>query len=146
MSETQTQEQPPADANVGWQELKSEKGEKFRVKASDYDISDPPEGGDAPSASGPKFNGVSVNWRVGTSGNTSSEVRNKTAITWYKLEKAPWWSIYTYRLSINCEDTYNYRFYDEEPDNYDINVWNNAGTHTVEFKSERPTIVSVSGT
>ncbi|KPM43291.1 hypothetical protein AK830_g3277 [Neonectria ditissima] len=141
------QEQAPADANVGWQDLTSDKGQTYRVKASDYDIGDKPtDDGDAVAASGPKFASVPVRWTVGSSGSTSDEVRNKTAITWYKLDKAPWYSPKKYRLSINVEDTYDYRFFDEEPDYYGISVWQTAGTHTVEFDSDRPTIVSVSGT
>ncbi|KAF7563163.1 hypothetical protein G7046_g952 [Stylonectria norvegica] len=140
------QQNPPADENVGWEERTSQKGQSYRVKASDYDISEKPTGGDAVAASGPKFSSVPLHWTVGSSGSTSDEIRNKTAITWYKLDKAPWYSVKKYRLSINTEDTYDYEFFDEEPDEYGLNVWQTAGTHTVEFDSERPTIVSVSGT
>ncbi|KAM6510878.1 hypothetical protein FSOLCH5_011324 [Fusarium solani] len=142
----QEQGQVPADANIGWQELKSSTGQTYRVKAADYDIGDKPEDeNNIVAASGPKFSSVKVHWEVGTSGNTDDETRDRTAITWYKLEKAPISSPKQWRLTIACEDTYNYRFFDEEPDYYDLNVWLTSGTHWVEYNSERPTIVSVSG-
>ncbi|WAO95815.1 Hypothetical protein NCS54_01345900 [Fusarium falciforme] len=142
----QEQGQAPADANIGWQELKSSTGQTYRVKAADYDIGNKPEDeNNIVAASGPKFPAVKVHWEVGTSGNTDDETRDRTAITWYKLEKAPWYSPKQWRLTIACEDTYNYRFFDEEPDYYDLNVWLTSGTHWVEYDSERPTIVSVSG-
>lgn len=141
------QQQEPANANVGWEELKSDKGIEYRVKASDYNIANKPTGEEANSAasSGPKFSNLSVYWTVGSSGAPSTDVQNKTAITWYKLEKAEWWSTYSYKLTISCKDTYNYTFNDEEPDSYGLNVWQNAGSHSVEYSSSKPTIVSISG-
>ena len=144
MSDTQ---QAPEDANVGWEELKSDKDQDYRVKASDYNIADKPtgEGEHSVAASGPSFSNVSVYWTVGSSGATSTDVQNKTAITWYKLEKASLFSIYQYKLSVNCSDTYNYKFTDQEPDTYTLNVWQNSGTHSLEYRSSGPTIVSISG-
>ncbi|VTO91797.1 unnamed protein product [Fusarium graminearum] len=135
----------PQDAQVGWLDLKSENGQDYRVKASDYDISECPSGKDAPSASGPPFN-VNVHWQVGTEGAPSAEIQDKTAITWYKFEKAPWYSIYQYKLTINTRDTYNYTFFDSEPDYYGLNILDTSGSHTVEFRSKNPTITSITGT
>ncbi|KAL8782841.1 MAG: hypothetical protein Q9195_009562 [Heterodermia aff. obscurata] len=144
MSEEQ---QAPPDANVGWAEMKSDKGDGYRVKASDYDISDKTinEEANSVAASGPKFDNVSVYWTVGSSGAPSQDVQNRTAITWYKLEKAEWYSPYQYKLSFNCADTYNYSFKDQEPDTYGVNVFQNPGTHSVEYRSKAPIIVSISG-
>ena len=140
------QKEASADANVGWQDLKSEKGEAYRVKASDYDIaSASAEAADAPAASGPSFSDVAVNWTVGSSGTTTSDVQNRTAITWYKLERAELFSIYQYKLTVNCADTYDYKFTDQEPDTYRLNVFQNAGTHSLEYRSHSPTIVKISG-
>ena len=142
----QNTEAIPQDAEVGWQELASSKGEKYRVKASDYEIGDKPAGTeDEPSASGPSFKDVEVYWTVGSEGAPSQDVQNRTAITWYKFSKAPWYSVYTYRLTISTKDTYNYTFWDQEPDYYKLDVWQNSGTHTVEFSSGSPTIVRISG-
>ena len=141
------QQQAPADANVGWEELKSEKGNDYRVKASEYNIADKPTGEEANTvaASGPSFSNVSVYWTVGSSGAPSSDVQNKTAITWYKLEKAEWYSPFQYKLTINCNDTYDYTFNDQEPDSYELNIWQNPGSHSVEYRSSKPIIVSISG-
>ena len=139
------QKEAPADANVGWQDLKSEKGDGYRVKASEYDISASAQETDAPAASGPSFSGVSVNWTYGTSGAPSNDVQNRTAITWYKLDKAEWWSPFQYKLTINCSDSYDYEFKDGTGDTYKLNVWQNAGSHEVEYRSSNPTIVSISG-
>lgn len=141
------QKQVPADANVGWEEMKSQKGEKYRVKADDYDIAAKPtdEEADATAANGPSFDDVSVYWTVGTSGAPSLDVQNKTAITWYKLEYAEWYSYFKYKLTFSCIDKYNYKFKDQEPDTYACNVWQNPGTHSVEYDSKAPTIVSISG-
>lgn len=141
------QKQAPPNANVGWEELKSDKGNEYRVKASDYNIAEKPTGEEANSAaaSGPKFSNVPVRWTVGSSGAPSSDVQNQTAITWYKLKKAEWWSPFQYKLTINCNDTYDYDFKDEEPDSYRVNVLQNSGSHSVEYRSDAPTIVSISG-
>lgn len=85
MSDTQApqvQQEAPEDANVGWLDNTSDKEEAYRVKASDYDIKEAGEGGNAANASGPRFENVPVNWIVGTSGETSADVQNRTAITW----------------------------------------------------------------
>ncbi|KAI8159609.1 hypothetical protein K4K49_004010 [Colletotrichum sp. SAR 10_70] len=141
----ETQEQPPPDAEVGWQELKTENGNKYRVKADDYDIADRDPDGDEPAAAGPPFKDVEVYWTVGSSGAPSQDVQNKTAITWYRLDKAPWYVYYKYRLTINTNDTYNYEFTDQSPDTYSLGVWQKSVTHTVDFDSSSPTIVKISG-
>jgi len=141
------QQQVPADSDVGWEELTSEKNQKYSVKASDYNIANKPTGEEAQAAaaSGPSFENVAVNWPFGTSGTPSKDVQNKTAITWYKHDAAPAASIYKYELTISVSDTYNYTFTDEEPDTYKLNVWDKSGTHFVRFRSEKPTIVKISG-
>lgn len=101
------QEQKPADADVGWAELKPSEGDTYRAKASDYNIAEIPEAeANEFAASGPSFSNVSVYWTVGTEGSPSTDVQNQTAITWYKLAKTPWWNVvFTYELSFNTKDT-----------------------------------------
>ena len=105
----------------------------------------PPKRLTRPAASGPSFNDVAVYWTVGSSGAPSNDVQNRTAITGYKLETAERWSIYKYELTINCADTYNYRFADQEPDTYGLDVFGNSGSHSFEYRSDDPTIVKISG-
>ena len=133
--------------NVGWEELKSDKDQEYRVKASDYNIADKPtgEGEHSVAASGPSFKDVFVYWIVDTSGAPSTDIQNKTAITWYKLERTNRFSVFQYRLSIKCSDTYDYKFTDQSPDTYTLDVWQNAGTHILEYRSSEPTIRSISG-
>lgn len=143
---TVKQDTVPTDANVGWVDLVSSNGDKFRVKAVDYDMSKKPDGeAHVVDANGPHFENVSVYWTAGSSGAPSDDVRNKTAITWYKLDKAPWYSIYTWQLTINCNDSYNYYFTDGTGDTYNLNVFFTSTTHEVEFNSSDPTIISISG-
>lgn len=61
------------------------------------------------------------------------------------MKKAPWWSVYTYELTFNTRDTYNYYFGDQTNDAYNVNVYQNAGTHVVNYSSDAPTIVKISG-
>jgi hypothetical protein len=139
--------QAPADAKLGWAEMTSDNGGDYRVKASDYDIADQPdgEGGNVTAANGPTFLDEPVNWSCPSSGTPSQEFQNKTGITWYKLDKAPWYSPKKYRLTISCKDSYNYSFTDESPDTYWLNVFMTSTTHSVEYDSARPTIVKISG-
>ncbi|KAG9853768.1 hypothetical protein KCU98_g2810, partial [Aureobasidium melanogenum] len=136
----------PADANVGWEELQSSSGSRYRIKASNYDIADKPtDEANIAEASGPSFQDLPVNWHYGTEGAPSQDIQNRTAITWYKLQKAEWYSPFSYKLTINCKDTYTYRFTDETGDTYKLDVWQNSGTHSVEYSSDKPTIVKISG-
>ena len=142
---------PPGEGeesvDKGFFTLKSEAGKEYGVKADDYNIAEKANDTEAnvANASGPKFDNVAVYWTVGSSGYPSQDVQNKTAITWYKLEKAPLLSWFQYTLTINCNDTYDYKFTDQEPDTYGLSVWSNSGTHYVSYRSSAPTIVKISG-
>ncbi|KXH26188.1 hypothetical protein CSIM01_11458 [Colletotrichum simmondsii] len=57
-----------------WKESETKGGQKYQVSASHYDITDQ----SAPAANSP-FQCL--------------EIRNKTGITYYKLEEVPWYSI-----------------------------------------------------
>ncbi|KAF4985856.1 hypothetical protein FGRMN_11072, partial [Fusarium graminum] len=138
------QESVPNDANVGWQDLETNNGAKYAVKADDYDIADRPAStSDEISARGPDFSDVSVNWGTHTSGAPPQDIQDKTGITWYSLNKAPWYRPYTWRLTINVNDTYNYVFKDQSGDTYSLSTWQ-LGTHTVDYSSDNPTIISIS--
>ncbi|KAH6680103.1 hypothetical protein F5X68DRAFT_234620 [Plectosphaerella plurivora] len=139
------QSEIPGDAEVGWQEKTTGNDAKYRVKAEDYDIQEADGSGDGPEASGPAFSNVAVNWVVGTQGVPSDQVQQQTSITYYTLKKAPWWSIYTYELTITATDTYDYKFTDASGDTYTLDVWQNSGSHYVQYRSDAPTIVSISG-
>lgn len=143
--EQQQQGEIPAGAEVGWQQQTTDNDAKYRVKADDYDIEEAAGSGDAPAASGASFKDVAVNWRVGTQGAPSKDVQEVTSITYYSLKKAPWYSVFTYELTIIAKDTYKFQFTDEEPDTYTLDVYQNSGSHYVQYSSKAPTIVKISG-
>lgn len=115
----------------------------YRVKAEEYDISDD-HNGEEGAASGPPFN-VQVDWTVGSEGEPSEYVQNQATIGWCKLSKAPWWSMYTYRLTFQSDDNYNFSFTDKSNNSYSLNKWADSHVHFLEFNSSDPTIVSISG-
>ena len=140
------EQQAPADANVGWKNSDSTNSQNYRLKASDYNIADKLTNIDTGlvAADGPKFSKVTVNWPVGSSGAPSEDVQEKTAITWYSLDKAEWYSPFSYKLTINTIDTYDYHFEDASYDYYELNVFQ-TGVHEVEYDSKNPNIISISG-
>lgn len=142
---SQQESEVPKGAKEGWLDEESDNNVKYAVKAAEYDISKVSKEGNAPDASGPSFKDVSVYWTVGSSGAPSTDVQNRTSITWYKLEKAPWYSPYQYELTFNAKDTYHFYFTDEEPDTYGVNVFQNGGSHFVQYRSAKPTIVKITG-
>ncbi|KAJ1324701.1 hypothetical protein MN608_09404 [Microdochium nivale] len=145
MSAEEQKGEIPEGAQIGWQERTTGNKAKYQVKAEEYNIEEAAGSGDGPAASGPSFSNVAVNWRVGTEGAPSEEVQETTSITYYRLKKAPWYSVYTYELTIFAKDTYNFKFTDEEPDSYTIDVYQNSGSHFVQYSSKAPTIVKISG-
>ncbi|KAK1709714.1 hypothetical protein CaCOL14_012404 [Colletotrichum acutatum] len=136
-------EQAPPDAELGWLDLENENGEMYRIKAEEYDISEDHDE-DEGAASGPPFV-VQADWTVGSDGEPSGDVQNQATIGWYQLSKAPWWSMYTYRLTFQSEDNYNFSFTDKSNNSYSLNKWAGSYVHLLEFNSSDPTIVSISG-
>lgn len=62
---------------------------KCRVEVPDYDITTKPcNESNNIWASSPSFKNVYIDWQVGTGGVPSSDIQQKTAITWYKLAEA----------------------------------------------------------
>lgn len=72
-------------------------------------------------------------------------MQEQTSISYYSLEKAPWYSVYSYELTIVAQDTYDFQFVDQEFDTYSLRIYQNSGSHIVEFNSNSPTIVQISG-
>ena len=134
----------PADAKTGWVELKSKNGQEYRVKGAEYEISTAAKTKVALAARGPPFSNVQVNWTVGSSGATSQDIQDSTGITWYQLDHAHWWSPFQYQLTIKCNGNYDYFFTDASPDTYELDVSDSSGSHEVQYRSDKPTIVSIS--
>jgi hypothetical protein len=84
---------------------------------------------------------VDVYWTVGSSGNPSKDVQEKTGIRWYSLNRIDE-LFFTYELDITTSETYYYLFRDEEPDEYSLNCFM-TGNHYVRYNSREPTIVKI---
>ncbi|KXJ85352.1 hypothetical protein Micbo1qcDRAFT_198870 [Microdochium bolleyi] len=137
------------ETTTGWQEESSGNGEKYRVKAEAYDLAEEvARGTHTIAASGPSFDNVAVDWKVGTEGVTTKEVQERTSIIFYKLAKIPFptpWPLPQYELTIIAKDSYHFYFTDGEPDTYGLNVIQNVGSHYLQYRSSSPNIVKISG-
>lgn len=88
--------------------------------------------------------GISVDWTVEDRWkDTSADVVDTAAITAYKLSKCDE-IIYKYCLKFTNTKHYNYRFFDETGDGYQVDTWAN-GDHYVQYNSDKPNIKYVSG-
>jgi hypothetical protein len=99
----------------------------------------------APIAAGGKRDfGIAVSWAVGDTQwkNTSPDVRERSAITRYKLYEYD--GSWKYMLEFSNEEHYDYYFYDETGDKYEVNTFRN-GDHYVRYDSDQPNIVFISG-
>lgn len=105
----------------------------------------PPGGKSNPPVKGKTDFGIPVNWPVGSDvwSPTTTDIRNVSGISEYKLYKqGP--GFYDYRLEIQNTQTYNYHFYDETGDSYQINTYR-RGIHYVRYDSDHPTVVFITG-
>lgn len=123
---------------IRWEEFKTPKGEKYEVG---YPIN---EDSTEQVLGSKKDFGISVNWPVGTDRfkNTTPKVKEKAAITEYKLYEYN--GFYKYKLEFVNTEHYNYHFYDETGDSYQVNTFTN-GTHYVRYDSKNPDIVFIKG-
>jgi hypothetical protein len=88
--------------------------------------------------------GMVVDWPVeGKWVNTSKDDYKTSAISRYKLEKGSG-LFYEYTLQFDCSQHYDYYFFDETGDSYEVNVYLN-GQHSVQYNSEKPKINYVKG-
>lgn len=141
----QSAQNVPESTEGGWQELTNNNGEKFMVKAENYDIS-AQNNNDAVAASGPPFDNLRVGWNPNNEGVTTEEVQETTGITYWKLQKSPWWNkLFQWQLTISTRDTYHYYFTDASGHVEDLNVYQNAGTHWISWNSPNPEVVLISG-
>ncbi|KAM0231269.1 hypothetical protein ACHAPO_008649 [Fusarium lateritium] len=133
----------PQDIEFGWLELKNGEGQGYRVHAFEHNTTFAYSDCEMLAASGPEFD-LSVNWKVGTEGAPSDDIRTQAAILWYKLDKAPSGSPYQYRLTIEADDTYCYTFIDNEPKCLSLDAFL-YGRYSVDFNSSDPTISTIRG-
>ncbi|KAL8877709.1 MAG: hypothetical protein Q9198_004322, partial [Flavoplaca austrocitrina] len=90
--------------------------------------------------------GLVVNWPFDKNDDwksTRNDVQDTAAITRYSFysSSSP---IYDYVLEITNTVDYNYRFYDQTGDSYQINTYE-EGDHLVRYNSEKPNVVFITG-
>ncbi|PUU78395.1 hypothetical protein B9Z19DRAFT_1126819 [Tuber borchii] len=125
-------------SSIEWETVTSRNGVSFRIGREKT------QGEDVAPASGKSFS-IEVNWPVGSGWvKTTDEVRTTAGITQYNLSTTPGGSIFQYFLQFNNTDTYDYEFYDETGDSYEVNTFTTR-THSVQYNSDKPTIVRITG-
>ncbi len=131
---------------IYWKEFRSKFGKKYEIGyQKKYDLFEDEKLQLAPAPTKEPF-GISVVWTVATNQdwiNTPGTVRRTSAITRYALYKYNRHN-YAYLLYITNTLHYNYYFYDETGDYYQINCFRN-GDHWVRYNSEKPEIIYFSG-
>jgi hypothetical protein len=88
--------------------------------------------------------GIAVNWPVAGKGwiATTPTVQQRAKITECQLFEAN--TVWRYSLNFVNTAHYNYFFYDETGDYYQVNTFRN-GTHYVAYDSDKPTIAYIRG-
>lgn len=125
-------------SSIKWETATSKNGASFRIGREKTDVKN-----EAPAA-GKAFS-IHVDWPVGDAWvNTTDEVRTTAAITQYYLSANPIQSVWGYGLQFTNTDTYDYFFYDETGDCYEVDTWL-THTHFVQYNSDKPTIVCITG-
>ncbi|PIL32708.1 hypothetical protein GSI_04823 [Ganoderma sinense ZZ0214-1] len=147
--------EPPTD--VVWKKFTSSKGKEYEVGYSaqtqpndlrlvDVQAKNGGSVGLRVRASDSRPFGIAVHWPVGPGQwvDTTSAVRDVTRIYSYTLHKYGG-TVWSYMLQFANEKTrYDYYFYDETGDSYQVNTWL-IGTHWVRYNSHKPTINYVRG-
>ncbi|KAK3818393.1 MAG: hypothetical protein J3Q66DRAFT_337487 [Benniella sp.] len=88
---------------------------------------------------------ITVNWEASVNEaykETSADVRRQTGIKRYRVYGGP---IGGYSVLFETDETYHYYFYDETGDWYGCNVFVTSWPHYVNYSSDRPNIVRITG-
>jgi hypothetical protein len=125
----------PAGDAIQWQEATSKNSKAFQFG------SEKARNATDTVTTSSDYEAVDVNWTVGSSGNPSEDVQNKTGIRWYSLSRIDEF-IFKYQLEITTSRKYHYLFRDDEPDEYSLNC-NVTGNHSLKYNSSRPTIIKI---
>ena len=138
------------DGPIQWEEATSKRGKSYRVDKQK--TGDAENGKHKPALMDKHDFTIQVNWPVTDSGDwvtTSSEVQRIAAITRYKLIRNPppgpsediW---FEYTLMFTNIEHYDYYFTDKTGDHYENNTFINRD-HVIQYSSDDPTIVSITG-
>lgn len=129
------------ESNIDWKTFTTEKGHKFEVGFPTGAVQQ--EQTQDAALTKTDF-GISVIWPVGDSSwkNTDSNTRTTAAITRYTLYQYD--GFYKYMLYFTNTEHYDYYFYDETGDRYEVNTYRN-GDHYVRYDSNKPEIIYIKG-
>lgn len=130
------------EKQIHWKEMKSRNGVSYEVGyENEADLKQALA--QAPVQSKSDF-GICVDWPVGDSNwkQTKPNVVQTAAITSYALYQNS--GAYKYILYFTNTQNYNYFFYDETGDHYQVNTFRN-GSHYVRFNSQKPNITFATG-
>ncbi|KAI0012214.1 hypothetical protein F4779DRAFT_634755 [Xylariaceae sp. FL0662B] len=138
-----------------WEKAESNEGETYEVGRTENEIAAKAKIEEATPGDkqlfgffeGKKSFDIPVQWSVGMDKMTptTQEVLDKTGITAYNFTTGALRNIgFEYYLEFNNTKNYNYYFYDESGDSYQVNCFL-TGNHSVRFNSEKPTIVRITG-
>jgi len=85
-----------------------------------------------------------IQWPVASKWvDTTEDVKNEAAISQYRLGLSSS-VMFKYVLDFTNLRSYNYQFYDESGDDYNVNAVT-VGDHYFRYNSDAPTIIRVSG-
>ena len=139
------QDYPPAydDGTYVWQKAISKNGVPYEIgrKITNDTLT---EKDGAKGLEKSQF-GLQVNWPVANKDwkDGNAEVKQLAAISRYRVSNssAPF---FDYFIEITNTETYNYTFYDQSGDHYDVNTLDRSD-HVVRYNSPKPTILFVTG-
>jgi hypothetical protein len=131
------------EKDIYWKEKRTESGKKYEVGYLKSNIVF--ENDEASRLGDKKDFGIGVNWPIGEANwnYTDSNIRSRAAITRYCLYNQQG-ETYQYRLIFTNTEHYDYYFYDETGDRYEVDTFRN-GDHFVRYNSENPDIVYIKG-
>ncbi|KAF7333100.1 hypothetical protein MVEN_00136700 [Mycena venus] len=134
---------------IVWTTHISGKGKEYRIGRLP-DAGSKGEDRTAKDATGGKFSrapfGIDVNWPVANTTSwqgTQSDVQTIAGITQYALYQTTN-PLYPYILWFTNTEHYDYFFYDQTGDSYQVDTWRD-GSHWVQYNSAKPTILFIKG-
>ncbi|KAF4634759.1 hypothetical protein G7Y89_g3348 [Cudoniella acicularis] len=147
--------QTSQQGTLSWEKIDSKEGVTFEVGRTEYELAAKAKVEEAANNDkeffglfeGKKSFDIQVRWVVGVDKliPTTQDVLDKTAISAYNLTTNGNRNIgFEYYLEFNNTKNYNFYFYDESGDSYQVDCFI-TGNHSVKFNSPKPTIVRITG-
>ncbi|USP78045.1 hypothetical protein yc1106_05319 [Curvularia clavata] len=133
------------DEQLEFTEYTTENGEKFRI-GRPKGSTEAKEKADASTSDDVGTHGepftLDVKWPSNSSGSTDPGFYSRTGIKDWNVSVGG--VFFKYRISFNTDQTYDFQFQDESQQWYECNVYV-GGWHSVDYNSDQPNIIRVSG-